>query len=202
MKKITALFSLVLLVSGCVLLPSGTITTSQMGSTMEFRGFSVKRPEDPRWFVNLYEQDSCRTMFRFKTTSPTHTFYAYAINGKMETAPATKEEFKAYIDKENTILNQRHELLSYESKLVEKQGQWAVEYRTKVLDKAAANSNAPLVMKLTGYTILHPDWERTIIDVVYSERGTREEVNGTLDPIGQAWVDGVVIQHLDKTPIK
>jgi len=57
-------------------------------------------------------------------------------------------------------------------------------------------------MKLTGYTVLHPSWDRTTINVMYSERGTSEEVNGSLDPIGKALINGVVIESEPGKPIK
>jgi len=92
--------------------------------------------------------------------------------------------------------------MSYQSKSITRQGQWAIAYVIKVKDKAARNSDYPLIMKFTGYTILHPSWERTIINVMYSERGLPEEVDGAFDPIGKAFIDGVVIESEPKTPIK
>ena len=202
MKTLILLSALLALISGCVLPPSGKMTTSQMGATMQYRGFSVKRPDDLRWYALKSEHSPHNAIFRINTKSPTHSFFAEIKNKKIAIQPRTIEEFKTYIDKENLAMGPRHESLSYQSKAIIKQGQWTVAYVNKSLDKAAINSDSTLVMKMTGYTILHPTWDRTVIDVMYSERGLPEEVDGTFDPIGKAFINGVVIESEPKIPTK
>jgi len=113
MKKTIALFAGLLLISGCM---SSIITPAQMQAKMQFRGFSVNRPEDSRWFVNIHEQNPRLAMFRFKTESETHSFYASATHQKIAIQPKTIEEFKAYVDEANLAMGSRNESLSYYSK--------------------------------------------------------------------------------------
>lgn len=202
MKNLIILFSCMALLTGCVFPPAGKMTSAQMGATMQYRGFSVKRPDDLRWYALKTEHSPLIALFRLDIKSPTHTFYASIENKKIAIQPRSIDEFKAYIDKELLALGPRHESLKYQSKAITKQGQWAVVYIHEVLDKAAANSDFPLVMKVTGYAVLHPTWERTMIDVSYSERGLAGEVDGTLDPVGKAFLKGVVLESQPKIPLQ
>ena len=106
------------------------------------------------------------------------------------------------MDKENLTTGPRHEILSYESKVSKIQGQWAITYSHKILDKAPSNSNEPLVMTVIGFVVLHPSGERTVIRAYYSQRGKEDELDDALDDIGQSLIDGVVLDSAPGTSIK
>lgn len=104
------------------------------------------------------------------------------------------------VNRQNKALGSGHEIISYQSSWGRKQGQPAVIYQIKTLDKKPANSNRPLVMKIKGYSVLHPFLEGTIIDANVSERGTRSEVDGTIDALGTKLIDGVVLKTSPRDP--
>jgi hypothetical protein len=83
-----------------------------------------------------------------------------------------------------------YEELSFTSTLTELNGEWAVTYELRYLDKNPANSTTPLFMTIKGFMYLHPYLKKRVIDAFYSERGTEAELDGTLDPVGQELIDG------------
>jgi hypothetical protein len=209
MKKIIVTIFFGFIVIGCVSCAQENqypipvnVFMKDMPPTMHFHGFTVYRPLDERWFINTREQNPSGVIFRIENPSPTHTFNASIWGDRIAITPRTKEELKDYVDKENLTTGPRHEILSYESKVSEIQGQWAITYSHKILDKAPSNSNEPLVMTVIGFVVLHPSGERTVIRAYYSQRGKEDELDDALDDIGQSLIDGVVLDSAPGTSIK
>jgi hypothetical protein len=82
-----------------------------------------------------------------------------------------------------------YEELSFTSTLTELNGEWAVTYELRYLDKDPANSTTPLLMTIKGFMYVHPYWKNSVIDAFYSERGTAAELDGALDPLGQELIN-------------
>ena len=191
--------ALLLLFTGC----AGTDTSvpvSRMAAQLRYHGFDVKRPADSRWISLRSEQSPHFASFRLPLDSPTHSLFAQIRHEKLPAEALSSAAFKRYVDRQNKALGSRHELISYQSSLGRKQGQPAVIYQIKTLDKKPANSDVPLVMKIKGYSVLHPFLEGTIIDANVSERGTRSEVDGTFDALGTQLIDGVVLKSSPQDP--
>lgn len=170
------------------------VPTYRMASHMQYRGFAVLKPDDSRWFTRYNEQEPSQALFRFVPLSTTHSFFASVRNERIAISPANPEEFKKYIDARNTAHGPRNEPISYESEVTTLQGQWCVRFKVKVWDKAAENSNEPLLMTIIGFSVIHPSWERTIISAEYSERGKKEEITGELDKVGEDFLAKVVLE--------
>ena len=199
MKLLLLLLSISLSLNfvGCVF-PQEYVTTSMMEPELQYRGFVIKRPSDSRWVSKRSEQLPIQASLSIPLDSPTHTFYALVTHERLPEGKESKKEFKEYVDQQNTTLGPRHEMISYESKFTEKQGLPCVEYRAKVLDKAPLNSSIPLVMTMTGFIVIHPSFENTMIDAHYSERGTEKEVDGTLDTVGKSLLSGIYFETLEE----
>ena len=103
---------------------------------------------------------------------------------------ATKQEFKEFVDTRLREHGSRFEELSFTSTLTELNGEWAVTYELRYLDKNPVNSSTPLFMTIKGFMYLHPYWKKSVIDAFYSERGTEADLDGTLDSVGQELIDG------------
>lgn len=191
MSRRVFIIAFTLLLAACA---SPIVTSSQMAAVLHYSGFAVRRPADAHWFLVPGEQQQNRAFFHYEQPSPTHTFFAQVTRYEMPANPARPEEFKKNVDLMMTRHGPRHEILSYESSLGEKQGQTAVYFRLKVLDKEPANSNAPLVMTMVGFVAIHPGWPNSVVDAEYSERGTEAEVDGTLDLVGGEFLNAVLLQ--------
>jgi hypothetical protein len=203
MKTNPLILLLVLVLAGCAG-PDMVITrdyagpskvpTSRMAAHMQYRGFAILRPADNRWFENYGDQQPLEALFRIEPLSETHTFYASVQNVRIATQPKSLEEFKKYIDAEQSRSSARNEVISFESTGTALQGQWCVKFKIKSWDKAAQQSNEPLLMTVTGFVVLHPSWERTTILAMYSERGKQEEIKGEMDKAGEDFLAGVIIE--------
>lgn len=172
--------------------PAGAtgITVSEMDYVLKFRGFSIQQPTDDRWRLHSDNQEPHIASFYFAPLSPTHSFNATVQIRGVPADFATKQEFKEFVDTRLREHGSRFEELSFTSTLTELNGEWAVTYELRYLDKNPVNSSTPLFITIKGFMYLHPYWKKRVIDAFYSERGTEAELDGTLDPVGQELIDG------------
>ena len=166
------------------------IPVSRMDYVLKFRGFSIQKPTDDRWQLHSDNQKPRIATFSFVPLSPTHSFNATVQNRGIPADFATKQEFKEFVDARLRERDSRFDELSFTSTLTELHGEWAVTYKLRYLDKNPANSTTPLFMTIKGFMYVHPYWKNSVIDAFYSERGTKAELDGTLDPVGQKLIDG------------
>ena len=165
------------------------IPVSEMDYVLKFRGFSLQQPTDDRWLLHSDDQEPHIASFYFDPLSPTHSFNATIQIRSLAADFSTKQEFKEFVDTKLREHSPRFEELSFISTLTELNGEWAVTYELRYLDKNPVNSSAPLLMTIKGFMYLHPYWKKSVIDAFYSERGTEAELDGTLDPVGQELID-------------
>ena len=172
--------------------PAGAtgIPVSEMDYVLKFRGFSIQKPTDNRWQLYSDNQKPHVASFYFVPLSPTHSFNATVQLRGVPEDFATKQDFKKFVDTRLREHDSRFQKLSFTSTLTELNGEWAVTYELRYLDKNPANSTTPLFMTIKGFTYVHPYWKKSVIDAFYSERGTEAELDGTLDPVGQELIDG------------
>jgi len=166
------------------------IPVSEMDYVLKFRGFSIQQPTDDRWQLHSDNQEPHIASFYFVPLSPTHSFNATVQIRGLPADFSTKQEFKEFVDTKLREYSSRFEELSFISTLTELSGEWAVTYELRYLDKNPVNSSTPLFMTIKGFMYLHPYWKKSVIDAFYSERGTKAELDGTLDPVGQELIDG------------
>jgi len=194
MKKIVTLLSIVALVSGCMM-PLGKISTYQMIPKLEYRGFTVKRPADTRWYLNISEQDHTKAMFRMDDTQ-THTIFASIGLEGIEKQPASIDEFEQIVKSVMTApsSNGTTKVLEYTSTKSMKQGQWCINYSSKSLALSAKVSDRPLVMTIKGFAVLHPSWPKTVVNAHISQRGDEKDISPEIDKIGEQLLDGVRLE--------
>ena len=166
------------------------IPVSEMDYVMKFRGFSVQKPTDDRWRLRSDNQKPHIASFYFVPLSPTHSFNATVQVRGVPGDFVTKQDFKEFVDTRLREHDSRFEELSFTSTLTELNGEWAVTYELRYLDKDPVNSTTPLLMTIKGFMYVHPYWKNSVIDAFYSERGTADELDGTLDPVGQEIING------------
>jgi hypothetical protein len=185
------------------------VPTYRMMPLMKYSGFSILRPEDPRWYARYDEQSAYNAIFRFHPLSPTHTFFA-AVENLIFTNSTNPDEFKAYFDMSITnlgvsdefkaytdaaITNQgvRTHVFFYQSELTTFQGQCCVRYKAKSWAKSQY-VNEPLVLTDAGFWVIHPSSKNTIIYAHYSERGKPEEITGELDKAGEDFLSKIILE--------
>jgi hypothetical protein len=170
--------------------PQTEIPIDRMPPVMQYQGFTVSRPDDPRWITHPDEQSASDGSFRFRRLSPTHTFFAAARVRNIDISPTNSEEFKAYVD--TAITNRGTELVSFQSEATTLQGQWCVRYKAKFSTKP--QKKEPLTITETGFWVIHPSWDKTVVMASYSERGRPDELKGDLDPIGENFLSKIVLE--------
>jgi len=169
-----------------------SITAYAAEPEINFKGFSVQQPDDKRWRLHRDRQKPHIAVFFFSPLSPTHSFNATIQIRGLPTVFKSKEAFKEFIESKIQEHSPRYETLDFSSSSAELHGQWAIRYQLHILDRNPANAEFPLVMTIKGIVFLHPLWNRRAIDAVYSERGTEDEVDGKLDPIGESLIGGII----------
>lgn len=168
------------------------IPASVMDPILWFDGFYVRRPNDSRWRLEQNYRTPHIGMFSFAPLSPTHSFNAGVMVRGLPRDFVTKEEFKEFIDSKVRDADRRFELLSLASSMTELHGEWAVNYEVLFLDNSPVNAETPLHMSVKGVVFLHPLRDRMVIDAFYSERGTEDDLDGTLDPVGEELISGTI----------
>lgn len=201
MKRIFFIL-LLCFISGCVVTPN-KIETWMMQPSLQYRGFSVQRPNNSSWYMINGEQDPLYAIFRLDTNSETHTVNTSIRLQKIPKQPSTIEDFKKIVDDNllGGVDDSKYVLVSYKSKESSKQGQWCIEYDLVVWNNIAMNSNQPLLMSMKGYMVIHPAWERTVVDAYFSERGKDNEMDEQLEVDGKSIIEGVVLESSPGVPI-
>lgn len=193
------LLALIWAIGACA--PVGTIGVDQMAANLQYRGFSLPRPDDSRWQLDAAQQSPRSAQFFFAPLSATHTFSASVENREAPADISNAAEFRRYAEQSFTLDAARFEMISRTFDNTTVQSQPAIKYAIKALDNRPDAPEQPLVLTLAGYVVKHPSWPNTVIWVEYSERGTRSEVDGTLDRVGRAFVDSVVLESRPGQPL-
>jgi hypothetical protein len=170
------------------------VPVSKMAPQLQYRGFSIQRPTDDRWFFDDRDQKPNYALFRIPTISETYSVVATVGLQQLESAPASESEFKEMVDRMMSQHSSRFEAVSYESKLTSRQGQWCVEYTSKVIDRTPANSSIPLILRGQGFVVLHPKWKETVVSALFSERVQEKELTEEIQRMGPTFLSWIVLE--------
>ncbi|MEL7536271.1 MAG: hypothetical protein AAFZ58_07455 [Pseudomonadota bacterium] len=185
---------------GCA--PSGPIGVDQMAPSMQYRGFSLPRPEDPRWRLETTDQSPRNAAFFFDPLSESHTFSALVRHVSLPSEAASAAQFRDFVADQFTLNPDRFEAVNMSFELDNVQGQEAVRFRTKVIDKEPASPIKPLTLTIVGFAVKHPSFDNELIWAEYTERGTDAEVNGDLDKVGQKFLSSIILESRPGRPIQ
>lgn len=178
------------------------VPVSRMQDVLSYRGFGVNRPADERWYLRQSAQRPTVAFFNMAPLSSTHSFHAGVELVQLANHPQSEDEFKSVLDAELNKRSERFQPISYRSELTRIQGQWAIRYESRVIDRAPRGLPGPLVMTRIGWVALHPNWPRTVVQAYYSERGAEAEVNGVMDRVGQRFLQGVALHSAPYVPVE
>jgi hypothetical protein len=179
---------------GCAGAPAGP--GSAGGDRMQYRGFSIPRPASG-WYLRDEEQAPSQAVVRYETRgSDTHGFLVAIDLRFVGSSPKSHEEL-ARVARADEIENEaRFTRLQYEQRLTTRQGQWCIEYESRVLDRfpAEAPPGVALHVRARGTRCLHPAWPGTLIDIVWMEQGRPEELDDALARDAEAYLAGAQIE--------
>lgn len=188
---------LVLAVTGCT---TQRITAARMMPELQFEVFTIARPTDSRWYVNLPEQGPYNALFRVDLPSPTHTFLASVGLSALPREPTSAEDLKSLAAGLFIIQDtNRFVLTSLSLDITTNMGEMAVRYTERTLDRDPPGSSGSLIIIQNGFITPHPDNRRVIVDAMYSERGLEGEIN---DPacvrLGENFLRGIKFRRTAK----
>lgn len=180
---------------GCAV-SSGGVGSSEV-ARLQYRGFSIPRPPTARWHLRKEEQASSQAVVRYETRgSDTHGFLVAIDLRFVGSNPKTHEEL-ARVARADEIENEaRFTRLHYEQRLSTRQGQWCIEYESRVLDRfpSQAPPGVALHVRARGARCLHPAWPGTLIDILWMEQGTPEELDDAIVQEAEAYLAEVRIE--------
>lgn len=182
--RLIFIFMCLLTLAGCMTLPakSGYRTyAAGMDKELFYRGFSVARPNDLKWYKVAGEDSHVSMIFRRETNSATHSCIAGVNLLQHPNSNMTHSEFESYIVSTITSYSARNKIVSYKTDRTTRQGQLAVEYFIEYEDNGAAIQGVKVLYAyMKGFAVLHPTLKGTYVDAHYSERGLREEVEAKI----------------------
>lgn len=182
--------------SGCTVVETnqpavaGVLKSERMSPRLNYTGFSVSRPAEKDWFLQVAEQTPQRAVFRRKTKSATRIVYFAAALNLLDRAPQGPADFVALV-KSTFTADGSMQKPDFKAKLITWQGQMAVEYELNAT--LASRDGKPRVLRDRGLIVRHPRNAVTTVQMVFSQRGVEGELDKTLDDEGQALLDGVAV---------
>jgi hypothetical protein len=210
MKAAGFLLSIVasLFLAGCVISPDYigpdevSATPDHMPERLQYRGFSLARPEHPGWFVKVSEQSHTHAIIRCKLPGPTHTAFVSVNLGALPRAASSREDFAELAREDHIKDTNRFAIISYQQTEVMIQGQWAIKYEIRIRDSATTNSpDRPLIMLESGFVVNQPTFTNGVLRFFYSERGLPEELNPVIEADGKSIISGVRLESEPGKPL-
>lgn len=205
--KFSRTFKVVLLFLVCSILFScagmNRVPVQLMKDRLQYRGFSVARPNYSQWYLNNNEQDNTKALFRRDLKTPTHTYLASVMLQSIPRDPSSPEDL-AEIEKEFHKIQdtQRFELLKYTQRIETRQNQWCIYYEETIIDRKAPNAGGkPLIGRSWGFVTLHPSFNKTVVHAYYSERGLEDELDPKLIDEGEEFLKGIQIESAPGKPV-
>lgn len=182
------------------------IQVSDMQPRLQYTGFSVARPQNTGWFVDIREQENKNFILRKNLSSPTHTAFV-KIKLIQISRPANSQEDFDIINRERHTFEDtiRFKLVSYTQYHGSKQGQMCLFWEEHVIDNNSILSPShPLRGRSTGFACIHPLYKNNevILEAEISERG----LEGELDPLtikeGEEILKSIVLTDTMGVPLR
>lgn len=167
----------------------GLLEAERMSPRLLYRGFSIARPTEKEWYLLLTDQTSSRAVLRRKVKSSTRTVHFAAALNLLDRAPQSPADF-AKLVKPNFEADGTLQKPVYTPKLVEFQGQTAVEYELSAT-LAPGRDGKPRALRDRGLIFRHPASPVTTVQIVFSQRGNDGELDEKLEAEGKALIQGV-----------
>ncbi len=160
-----------------------TAANKKLAQSMSYKngnylGFTINRDQlsNKNWIHPLEHHKPYFAISILPQASLTHTFNAQAKLNRQPPQIKTVEQLKSFQEANFTHLDSRHQPIKSNFTIVEIDDVEHVKYEIEVYDKGASANVTPLIMKISGYTCIHPSKDGFILDYYYSERGTKQDI--------------------------
>jgi hypothetical protein len=174
-----------------------------MSKRLQYRGFSILRPEHSAWFVRVSEQIPPHATIRCRLPGRTHTAFVSVDLTSVPRNAASQADFAEMCRQDHFDDTNRFAVVSYEQHLSTIQGQWAIEFEMTVRDSGAPNAGGKtLIMRESGYVVNQPTFPNGAVRIMYSERGLPEELDAKVEAAGKEVMKGVRLESAPGTPLR
>ena len=148
------------------------VSALEMQGRLQYRGFSEKRPP-LAWYLNQSEQTHTKSVLRHDLPQSDHTiFFSVSLGSLPNTA-----KFADTVQRLFSKSSQRVKILSYRQSESTVQGQPAIRYERTSQDLLLRQTGHPVIMRDQGVVILHPAFSNTALNILFSERAPKEELD-------------------------
>jgi hypothetical protein len=173
-----------------------------MASRLQYRGFSLPRPENSYWHAIVSEQTHTHAIFRRVLSGRTHTAFVSVDLNSMPRPATSPDDFAELVRQDQIQNTNRFVLESYQHHPTTIQGQWAIEFEVTIRDSGAANSpGQPLTLRTSGYVVRHPTFPDGIVVIRFSERGMPQEFDPKVEAEAKNIIQGVRLESSPGHPL-
>jgi hypothetical protein len=163
--------------------------------TIASSGILVTPPKGEGWSYMARNPSNVFDMAIGKQmNSPTHSFYV-ATNATQLAQPfKTKEDFQNFTSaiSKASYNTERFKIIRANIESDERFGDKSVKYHYLIEDSTAPNSQGKIShMEVSGYYFIHPDDDKKMVSVFYSERYLEKERDPALQKQGESFIDSV-----------
>jgi len=195
MRTSTIAALLAICLGGCATVAPVTQQTQQ-----NYDGFSIVPPQVPGWVVVASNDRQVR--LQKKSASDTHKMYLGVSRRLAPKAFTSREEFLQHVnDSYFTVDPHFFEILTKETSLNPKHGEFCVEYRYKYKDYKSPRPKGASFMLHEGHCFLclHPDARDREYNVCHSETFAPGEEDSQYRVMGDAFIDSIQFTEIDKS---
>jgi uncharacterized protein YceK len=171
----------------------GTLTAEGF---REYHGFAVRALKDSRWKLNRRVQQPNVAVFDLPPLSPTHKTFATVACVGAPSEMNSIDDLKKAFDAEKQEIPDGSELLSRESHASTHKGRECLVYSMRILNKAPRKSSTPLIMTFDGISFIHPDSNRLVVEMMFSEQGKEDEIGQGTEELRKDFLDSIEIRSI------
>lgn len=158
-------------------------------------GLSILPPQGKNW--HILDNPNGGLNFAKILDGPSHTFICSLTVVPSDENFTNTDKFLEAVKKmqENFTQIDRFKNIKSNYSLNERFGVFSVEYQISVTDvEQKKKYGRPSILKMRGYSFVHPKQPNYLVDIVYSERGTAEEFTPSLQKVGKEFIDSLIIE--------
>ena len=185
-----------LFIRECFAEKSNLILVPEDAGRVSYLGLSIMPPKGEGWYV-IQNSPNGGLNFTKNLDDVSHTLVCALTVISSREDFNNHEEFFKYVKKqqERNMGKRRYKNMKNKYQLCELFSDFSVEYQISVMDtKRKSSDGVNLVMKMHGYTFIHPEDSSYIVDIAYSERGISEFFTPSFETIGKEFIDNLIIE--------
>lgn len=195
--RLAILFCLIFALTGCA---SRIVKIERPNTPFERSGYTILSPQGDGWLFWEYDDTGQHVLsFNKPQKEIDHTLYANVKEVHSRANFEKPEDFLNFFKKAMQVGfdPRRFNVLEEEIKLENKFGKFTIAHYSKIEDHGAVQrSDVPyLIMEIKSCYFVHPFMENVIVDVTYSERARRSDLNPNFKQNAMDFINGLKIKE-------